>query len=706
MNKKGFTLIELLVSMIILAIIMVFITTFLLNLSNQKNDAQLDLNLLVNQAAISKILNADANIYGIESVTCPSSKKCNVTFKSGESLTKTIEIVNSKKSIKYYDSNKVYMVRTLEGNREFDTISYAYRDFTDPAAKFHEITISFANNNDYNIKVYDYRLNISLFSVTINANGGVYTGGDIPSLPSGGTYDLNQLATPTKTGYTFTGWTTSSPASITGTTFTMGNANATITASWTPITYYIRYNANGGSGSMANSTHYYDTASNLTNNSFSSSGYTFTGWATSSTGASVYSNGASISNLSSTNGAIVDLYAKWSNNSYTLTYNNQSGSGCTTKSVTYGGQYGTLCTPTRTGYTFGGWYTGTGGSGIQIISTTTVTTASNHTIYAKWTGNTYTVTLSCNGGSGSQTTQSCTNGSTVSISRNVSECGYIVSSSMVSYPSGWSSNNFTCSGNTTVNANWSNLFSYSGVYTFDKQDSNNWVIRMTSSGYLNIYSNISTNVFLVGGGGGGGSHYSYIGGGGGGGGYTLNSNATFYAGYSYYLTVGSGGSAGNNSSGSQGGATIINLTQSEKLYVPGGFGGVMGNYAGSTYNTYPNGGPGGSGGGGGGKNSKNCAGGTGGSYGGNGSASYFDNTGGNGMGSNETCEFYDNTTHCYAGGGGGGAGYTSSSCPYIGSAASAGDSEIYGLGGNGGAGNATLSPTNGNSGIIVIRNAR
>ncbi len=74
-----------------------------------------------------------------------------------------------------------------------------------------------------------------------------------------------------------------------------------------------------------------------------------------------------------------------------------SGGATATKQVTYDSTYGTLPTPTRNGYTFAGWFSAqTGGS--KVESSTTVKTASNHTIYAHWTANRYTVTANANGG--------------------------------------------------------------------------------------------------------------------------------------------------------------------------------------------------------------------------------------------------------------------------------------------------------------------
>ena len=84
---------------------------------------------------------------------------------------------------------------------------------------------------------------------------------------------------------------------------------------------------------------------------------------------------------------------------YTVTFDANGGTAPApaSKQVTYDATYGTLATTTRNGYTFTGWFTaGTGGT--QVTSGTTVTTAANHTLYAQWTANAYTVTFDANGG--------------------------------------------------------------------------------------------------------------------------------------------------------------------------------------------------------------------------------------------------------------------------------------------------------------------
>ena len=82
----------------------------------------------------------------------------------------------------------------------------------------------------------------------------------------------------------------------------------------------------------------------------------------------------------------------------TVTY---VGGSCNnkTKVVTYGSTYGELCSSTKTGYTFEGWFTAENGGGSLITSSTEVTNFNNHSLYAKFKVNNYTVTFNANGGS-------------------------------------------------------------------------------------------------------------------------------------------------------------------------------------------------------------------------------------------------------------------------------------------------------------------
>ncbi len=92
------------------------------------------------------------------------------------------------------------------------------------------------------------------------------------------------------------------------------------------------------------------------------------------------------------------LYAQWTANTYTVTFDANGGStpAPTSKVVTYGAAYGTLATTSRTGYTFNGWFTAASG-GTQVTDVTIVNTAGNHTLYAQWTAVCYALTLGYTG---------------------------------------------------------------------------------------------------------------------------------------------------------------------------------------------------------------------------------------------------------------------------------------------------------------------
>ena len=106
------------------------------------------------------------------------------------------------------------------------------------------------------------------------------------------------------TGYVFAGWT---PEQITGEM----TGNQTITAAWTPITYSIAYSANGGSGTMEQTSATYDASATIATNAFVYEGYLFKGWATTADGEVVYVGGETVSNLTTVQNGVVTLYAIW-----------------------------------------------------------------------------------------------------------------------------------------------------------------------------------------------------------------------------------------------------------------------------------------------------------------------------------------------------------------------------------------------------------
>ena len=150
-------------------------------------------------------------------------------------------------------------------------------------------------------------------------------------------------------------------------------------------TYTITFNSNRGTGTMAAQTFTNGVAQALRANAFTRTGYMFAGWATNTTGAVVYTNGASIAP-----NADMTLYAKWTGNTYAVTLNQQGGSGGTASvTATYGNSMPSIAKPTRSGYMFGGYYTATSGNGTQYYtaagdSARTWNIASATTLYANW----------------------------------------------------------------------------------------------------------------------------------------------------------------------------------------------------------------------------------------------------------------------------------------------------------------------------------
>jgi len=177
-----------------------------------------------------------------------------------------------------------------------------------------------------------------------------------------------------------------------------------------PIPYNIAFEKGNASatGSMETmSVGSYIAPTNLTMNAFGRTGYTYIGWATNTTTMTkVFSDGQSVTGYDFDSvvqsNDTVTLYACWTPNVYTVTFGPNGGSVApSTKQATYDAPYGELPTPTWDGHSFKGWYTAKTG-GTKVEPTTKVETASDHTLYAQWDIESYTVTCTYEGtGTGS-----------------------------------------------------------------------------------------------------------------------------------------------------------------------------------------------------------------------------------------------------------------------------------------------------------------
>jgi uncharacterized repeat protein (TIGR02543 family) len=238
------------------------------------------------------------------------------------------------------------------------------------------------------------------WTITWSANGG--TGGGTTTENRG---SLHTAPSPgTRTGYDFVYWRNPVTGDILYTVNDGGTFNPTrdltFLAVWSLKTYTVSFDANGGTGAPANQTKTHDTALTLSSTAPTRTGYTFNGWNTSADGTGTnYAAGASY-----TTNAAVTLYAKWTANSYTITYNgNSSTSGSTAPgSYTTGGTAYTIAANgfLRTGFTFAGWNTSTNGTGTSYSPGGSYSTSANLLLYAQWTANVYTVTFNGNGATG------------------------------------------------------------------------------------------------------------------------------------------------------------------------------------------------------------------------------------------------------------------------------------------------------------------
>ena len=224
-------------------------------------------------------------------------------------------------------------------------------------------------------------------TLTVNASpssGGTVTGGGTFTAGSSRTI----TATP-NTGWRFTQWNDGNTSA--SRTVTVPAGGATYTATFAQNTYTVAYNGNGNTGgSTASSSHTYGTLKGLTANGFTKTGYSFAGWATSAGGTVAYADGVSVLNLTTTHGATVTLYARWTAGSATLTVNASPSNGGT---VTGGGTFTvgssrTITATPNTGWRFTQW-----NDGNTSASRTVTVPAGGATYTATFAAYTYTVTF-------------------------------------------------------------------------------------------------------------------------------------------------------------------------------------------------------------------------------------------------------------------------------------------------------------------------
>jgi uncharacterized repeat protein (TIGR02543 family) len=234
-----------------------------------------------------------------------------------------------------------------------------------------------------------------LVTVTFDAQGGTTPTPDTRDLLFSAPYGA--LPETSRQGYILDGWWTAPEASgeeaTSGTRVTRREAH-TLFAAWTANYYVLTFDSAGGSPceplEITFDAPYGPLCVPIRE------GHAFDGWVLGDdlTGFPITAESRVSTSADHT------LRAVWRPNRYTVTFDSEGGSPCEPMTVTYGQPYGPLCAPTRTGYTFDGWWMGDDGLDALVIAESTVATLDSPTLHARWRANTYTVVYDSTEGTG------------------------------------------------------------------------------------------------------------------------------------------------------------------------------------------------------------------------------------------------------------------------------------------------------------------
>ncbi|WP_267323006.1 InlB B-repeat-containing protein [Bifidobacterium longum] len=255
---------------------------------------------------------------------------------------------------------------------------------------------------------------------TLSYNVNAPAGSNAPGTPASQTVPYNTAAadksgwaagdTGKIPGYRFDGWYTAPNGGNKYDFNTPLTNNVTVYAKWTANGYTVKYDAGGGNGTMSDQKFTFDVPQNLSPNTFTRDGYTFTDWKRADTGDS-YTDGQQVSNLTSTPNGVVTLVAQWTPNQAAINYNANPPTGRTPGgqgTANWTGHTGDTPTISQNGwtvdgYTFTGWNTQAGGKGQAYAPGTKWAANGTLTLYAQWTAGEASLSYDGNGATGGKT---------------------------------------------------------------------------------------------------------------------------------------------------------------------------------------------------------------------------------------------------------------------------------------------------------------
>ena len=429
---------------------------------------------------------------------------------------------------------------------------YTFTGWTGSNGETPQTTVTIAKGSTGN-KTYTANWQITSHTLTVRPNGGTWNN-------STGTQTFTQnygttktIANPTRSytvsfnsnggstcnsvtaAWTFNKWDLTGEGTLTGTTYTYGAGNGTLTANWTGVSYkdinlptttkqgYIFegwYIGEAGTGTKVTSTTDIQITSNVTltanwladgetrytvehyRENTSKTGYntpevqTLTG----TTGATVTAVGKSYTGFTldktvtgtvasgtiAADGSLV-LKLYYTRNTYTITYNLNGGTNNSSNPTSYVYGVGTsLANPTREGYTFTGWYTNSSLTTASKITSITTADTGNKTIYAGWNVNNYTVTYNYEENGGTSATKTSANvayGSAIDLTPTASKAGYEFV--------GWNTNKDATSKLTSLTMEAGNVTIYA-IYSKEITATVNYYNNQTTSVSDTIYNNATS----------------------------------------------------------------------------------------------------------------------------------------------------------------------------------------------------------------------
>ena len=233
------------------------------------------------------------------------------------------------------------------------------------------------------------------YTIDFDTNGGLPTLSSIDYTIESDSFTLQEI---TKVGYTFDGWYNGETKVTEITTGTYGNM--TLVAKWTADLYTISYDLADGVNNPENPTSYTIESGLITLKDPTKEGYTFAGW---------FNGEQLITTIDSNTLENISLTAKWTVNSYKLTFDVDGN--LTEKTFKYGETVVAIENPTKVGHTFTGW-----SEELPVKMP-----ANDITVEATWTVNSYKITFDVDG---NLTEKTFKYGETVTAIENPTKVGY------------------------------------------------------------------------------------------------------------------------------------------------------------------------------------------------------------------------------------------------------------------------------------------